>query len=119
MGRYLDAMKNSEDRGVGNHQNLQNPLMDGFVGFVGRPPAHIEKNIHRNSGQENHAELTSLVRLCGEQYGFIEAEHAEALATALANPVDALTCFRSIADQLGIVLLSKDVHKSSGEQYED
>lgn len=42
-------------------------------------------------------ELTRLVRLCGERYNFTEAEHAEALAAALADPIDALTCFRGMA----------------------
>ena len=78
-------------------------------------PAHCAEGAHI----ANHTELPRLVRLCGEHYGFTEAELSEALAAALADPVDALTCFRSIADQLGIVLLSKDVHKSSGGQYED
>lgn len=96
MGRYLDAIKNSEDREAGNHQNLQNPLMDGFVGFVGSSPTPIEKNILRNGRQENHAELIRLVRLCGERYSFTEAEHAEALVAALADPVGALTCFRGL-----------------------
>lgn len=41
----------------------------------------------------NDAELTRLVRLCGERYAFTESEHAEALAVALADPADALTCF--------------------------
>lgn len=42
-------------------------------------------------------ELTRLVRVCGERYDFTEAEHAEALAIALADPIDALTCFRGMA----------------------
>jgi hypothetical protein len=101
MGRYLEEIKKSESRREENHQNLQNPLMDSFVGFVGGPSAPFEKNIIPNSGQESHAELTSLVRLCGERYAFTEAEHAEALAAALADPVDALTCFRAIALRTG------------------
>lgn len=47
--------------------------------------------------ESESAELTRLVRLCGEQYDFTEAEHAEALAAALADPIDALTCFRGMA----------------------
>lgn len=45
-------------------------------------------------------ELTRLVRLCGERYSFTEAEHAEALAIALADPSDALTCFRGMASKI-------------------
>lgn len=41
-------------------------------------------------------ELTHLVRVCGERYDFTETEHAEALAIALADPGDALTCFRAM-----------------------
>lgn len=50
-----------------------------------------------NALESETAELTRLVRVCGEHYDFTEAEHAEALAIALADPTDALTCFRGIA----------------------
>lgn len=46
-------------------------------------------------------ELAHLVRQCGDTYGFTEEEHAEALAAALRDPVAALECFRSIADEHG------------------
>lgn len=52
--------------------------------------------------ESESAELTRLVRLCGERYDFTEAEHAEALAIALADPSDALTCFRGMAARLNI-----------------
>lgn len=42
-------------------------------------------------------ELTHLVRVCGERYQFSADEHAEALAIALADPHDALACFRAMA----------------------
>jgi len=41
--------------------------------------------------------LQGLVRLCGEYYGFTEAEHAEALATALADFDSAMICFTALA----------------------
>lgn len=44
-------------------------------------------------------ELTRLIRVCGEQYNFTEAEHAEALTIALADPSGALTCFRAMAKE--------------------
>lgn len=50
-----------------------------------------------NALESEAVELTRLVRLCGERYDFAEAVHAEALAAALADPVDALTCFRTMA----------------------
>ncbi|HAN55819.1 MAG TPA: hypothetical protein DCQ77_06350 [Betaproteobacteria bacterium] len=46
------------------------------------------------------AELTQLVRQCGDAYGFTEAEHVDALAAALADSESALTCFRAIAAEL-------------------
>ncbi len=46
--------------------------------------------------ESESAELIRLVRLCGERYDLTEAEHAEALAAALADPVNALTCFRAM-----------------------
>ena len=46
------------------------------------------------------AELTPLVRACGNAYGFTEAEHADALRAALADPADALECFRRMAGEL-------------------
>ena len=45
------------------------------------------------------AELTRLVGVCGERYDFTAAEHTEALAAALADPVDALTCFRTMTEE--------------------
>lgn len=48
------------------------------------------------------AELTALVRVCGEWYGFTKAEHADALACALADPAAALECFRAmVAEEPG------------------
>jgi hypothetical protein len=109
MGRYLEEIEKSEIRGAGNHQNLHNPIMDSFVGFVGSSTATFEKDIPRKRVQENpneatanHAELTWLVRLCGEAYSFTEAEHAEALGVANNDPDNALLCFRVIAGKRGL-----------------
>lgn len=52
-----------------------------------------------NALESETAELTRLVRVCGERYDFTEAEHAEALAIALADPIDTLTCFRGMAKE--------------------
>ena len=46
------------------------------------------------------AELRRLVRLCGEFYGFTEAEHIEALAVALADFDSAMTCFSTMAREI-------------------
>lgn len=48
-------------------------------------------------------ELQGLVRLCGEFYGFTEAEHAEALATALADFDSAMICFTSLAHKAELI----------------
>ena len=44
MSRYLSALKISENGGATALQNLQNPLEDSFVGFVGTPPPRFEIN---------------------------------------------------------------------------
>jgi virulence-associated protein VagC len=53
-----------------------------------------------NAELENEQLLARLVRRCGEHKKFTVQEHAEALQAALADPVNALTCFRSIANNL-------------------
>lgn len=55
------------------------------------------KSVVLDALESESAELTRLVQVCAERYGFTEVEHAEALAVALADPVDALTCFRTMA----------------------
>lgn len=77
-------------------------------------PATALTDIHRRTLRENRArilaalnaeaararELACLVRECGDAYGFTEAEHAEALATALRDRAAALECFRAMAEDL-------------------
>lgn len=50
--------------------------------------------------ESERAELTTLVRVCGDAYDLTEAEHSEALSVALADPVAALECFRHMAKNL-------------------
>jgi hypothetical protein len=45
-------------------------------------------------------ELRRLVRLCGEFYGFTDAEHAEALTTALADFNSAMKCFSTMEHEI-------------------
>ena len=47
--------------------------------------------------------LQGLVRLCGEFYGFTEAEHVEALATALADFDSAMICFTALAHKADLL----------------
>jgi len=46
------------------------------------------------------AELRRLVRLCGEFYGFTEAEQVEALAVALADFDSAMRCFSTMEREI-------------------
>ena len=46
------------------------------------------------------AELTHLVELCGEHYGFAPDEHVEALECALRNPTEAISCFRALVREI-------------------
>lgn len=50
--------------------------------------------------KSEQAELATLVRQSGEAYGFTEQEHIEALSAALADPEEALTCFRTMMREL-------------------
>jgi hypothetical protein len=62
-----------------------------------------------NAELETEQLLARLVRRCGEHYKFTVQEHAEALQAALADPINALTCFRSIDREL-----SSDHQKLTG-----
>src|SRR5690348_12710942 len=56
---------------------------------------------HQKQGVDvARSELTKLVRFCGEAYGFTEEEHAEALASALADFDSAMICFRAIEREI-------------------
>lgn len=54
----------------------------------------------RTSSAHCADELDRLVVACGDAYGFTEAEHAEALAAARADPDAALLCYTTIAIEL-------------------
>lgn len=45
-------------------------------------------------------ELRRLVRLCGDFYGFTEAEHVEALATAMSDYNSAMLCFTTMQREI-------------------
>ncbi len=48
-------------------------------------------------------ELRRLVRLVSDHHGFSQADYEEALTHALADPVNALTCFTSLARQAELI----------------
>ncbi len=56
-------------------------------------------------------ELKRLVRLISDHYHFSQEDYEEAMANALADPVNALTCFTSLARQAG--LLEGGTHETS------
>jgi len=62
----------------------------------GEDVARVEKLCAMNREKE----LTRLVRLVSDHEGFTETEHKEALEGALADPVNALTCFSSLARRI-------------------
>ena len=49
------------------------------------------------------AELRRLVRLVSDYHNFTEKSYEEALENALADPVNALTCFTSLARQADLL----------------
>ena len=86
---------------LGTHGNI---FSDFEVAETGNESDLIFKEGHRTLPTKQtkaSAELTRLVRLCGERYGFTEQEQGEALAAALADFDAALMCYRSIAERLG------------------
>ena len=163
MSRYLSALKISENVGATTLQNLQNPLEDSFVGFVGTPPPHFEINQAANdtdqavdnlarfrwlihftdrepvevtfSPMATHAEVlahwpgavaaepmperpdraptdseAALFRLLitAIYQDDTDDDRNEALQAALADPDNALACYRAIASELGLTPADAD-----------
>jgi len=48
-------------------------------------------------------ELRRLVRLVSDHHGFSQEDYEEALTHALRDPVNALTCFTSLAHKAGLI----------------
>lgn len=48
-------------------------------------------------------ELKHLVRLVSTQNGFSQEDYEEALTAALADPLNALTCFAALAHEAGVL----------------
>ncbi len=53
-------------------------------------------------------ELKRLVRLVADFHGFSQEDHEEAMTNALADPVNALTCFADLAHKAG--LMDKEIN---------
>jgi len=84
------------------------PSNDGVIGAT--PHATTLQQALKNrattvqqTATKEATKLQGLVRLCGEFYGFTEIEHAEALATALADFDSAMICFTALAHKAGLL----------------
>ena len=124
MSGYLDRLKQLE-----SSENFLNtpsikpakPPKAPFDGFGGSPYGYIEnisvldrsvnlKIVRQQkpiapTGIDLHKEeeLKRLVLLVSEHHSFSQEEHEEALTHALRDPVDALTCFTSLARQAELI----------------
>lgn len=126
MSAYLARLKQIENEKVSHYipDTLPpKPPKVPFDPFGGTHPVHIEKKIivdveiialpepseiakpetlldRQREAQQPATELKRLVRLCGEFYGFTEAEHVEALAVALADFDSAMLCFTTMRGEI-------------------
>ena len=124
MSGYLGRLKQLE-----SSENFLNtpsikpakPPKTPFDGFGGSPHGYIENisvldrsvnlEIVRQqkpiapTGIDLHKEeeLKRLVRLVSDHHGFSQEDYEEALTYALNDPVDALTCFASLAHKAGLL----------------
>ncbi len=62
-----------------------------------------EIDVETRCSLHQEEELRRLVRLVSDHHGFSQEEHEEALTHALSDPVNALTCFASLARQAGLI----------------
>ena len=163
MSRYLSALKISENGGATTLQNLQNPLEDSFVGFVGTPPPRFEINQAANDDDQAVDNLTCFrwlihfadrepvegtfspmathAEVLAHWPGAVAAEpmpekpgramtdseaamlralvtaiyqddtdddRNEAVAAALADPDNALACYRAISSERGLTPADND-----------
>ena len=60
-------------------------------------------DIESRCSLHREAELKRLVRIAGDYQGFSQENYEEALTHALSDPVDALTCFASLAHKAGLL----------------
>jgi hypothetical protein len=99
MGRYLDSLKNSEKVAGGDPKKPNKPPEGSSLGFLGTPPPRFEINqapeTTRTATQAEAEELRQLVAAIYQDD--TEADRTEALNAALADPSDALICYRAIA----------------------
>ncbi len=69
--------------------------------------AHITQqtaiDIETRCSLHREAELKRLVRFVSNYHGFSQEDYEEALAHALRDPVNALTCFTSLARQAELI----------------
>lgn len=68
----------------------------------------LPERTRREPNDAEAKELRALVQAVAEREGWAAAEVEEATALALADPAGALTCYRDIAADLGVILWSDD-----------
>lgn len=103
MGRYLDTLKNSEKVPDDEPKKPNKPLLDSSLGFLGTPSSRFEiKQAPETTRTANPDEAEELRQLVAAIYAEdTEADRAEALNFALADPVDALICYRAMSLEHG------------------
>lgn len=72
-------------------------LTDELKQTIRQSKVEILCTLHREK------ELTRLVRLVSAHHNFSREDYEEALEIALGDPVDALTCFTSLAGRAGLL----------------
>ena len=60
-------------------------------------------DIESRCSLHREAELKRLVLLVSDHHSFSQEKYEEALTHALSDPVDALTCFASLAHKAGLL----------------
>jgi len=74
-----------------------NKLTDELKQTIRQSKVEILCTLHREE------ELKRLVRLVSDHHGFSQEDYEEALTHALHDPVDALTCFASLAHKASLL----------------
>jgi len=62
-----------------------------------------EIDVETRCSLHQEEELRRLVRLVSDHHSFSQEEHEEALIHALSDPVNALTCFASLAHKASLL----------------
>ena len=89
MSRYLSALKISENWGATTLQNLQNPALDSFVGFVGTPPPPFEIKQAANDDTDQAENVTCFAW----RIHFADRDPVTVTFSPMATHAAALACY--------------------------